>query len=158
RHIAFDVANNAKTRKKILEHYGRLPTEALITNREDLFRMAREVHENARHTLTVDGYHYLFVYTFKGVAGVAFEQLGIDDPSQKALFLHAIAEQMRREGADAIMIVGEMWLARFDPAHPNRSAEDAPDRSDVLTTALALKEGRGLFISSDFTKDDAGKV
>jgi hypothetical protein len=111
----------------------------------DLFENARGLHERAREVLLADGYHDTLAWLFVGGRQVGAMELRPGDQRQKFLMMGQVAEEVRRLGADGVVLTAEAWLATLlpqdDPASELRAGERV-DRGETLATHALHRDGR----------------
>lgn len=102
---------------------------------------AEATFETARKVFLKDGYHAHINFLLRKGVLVQLAESRIDDPGQKYLLSKKLADHVRLSGADAVLLIDEIWTAPFDPAFPYRGAADAPNRSEALAASLAQRDG-----------------
>ncbi|MFY1593086.1 hypothetical protein [Micromonospora sp. WMMD737] len=117
--------------------------------------------KTAKMVLSVDESHHTFAYLLIDDRVVA--QLPMQFPNQetKRLALQRLADEVRRESANGLILVGEQWVAFVHPdedfnAPGFKPARDRPDREEAITVTAMTKDGRLLQAFSIF-KDRGGK-
>jgi hypothetical protein len=65
----------------------------------------------------------------------------IENRAQKYVIMRALANEVIRYGADAVILVNEAWIARADEVGPFQFPAEIPSRLEALTMILARKEG-----------------
>ncbi|HEX4301910.1 MAG TPA: hypothetical protein VHZ78_03905 [Rhizomicrobium sp.] len=120
------------------------------------------LYATARKMFLKDGYHVNMVMMFRGEKPVDLRQLVFEDQGQKYLMMRRLANEVVRRGADAVIMIGEIWSATFDPDKPYRFARDAPERREALIATLIRKCGEPIQLVSTIERKgkqlDLGKV
>lgn len=115
---------------------------------ESTFEVAKRVFLN-------DGYHAHINFLLKDGGVVQLIESRIDDPGQKYLLSKKLGDEVRLSGANAVLLIDEIWTAPYDPAFPYRGAADAPDRGEALVASLARQNGEVIrWISDIYRQDD----
>ena len=140
-------------------HPGKIPETSA-----DLFALAEWHVDVAKRVLAGDGYHNSMVFTF-GPGGIYPQVMLPEDRTQKYLLWNRLAERVERHVDWAVLSVGEVWLARGDPAKLGidptttiRGVEDLPNREEALFVAAAHRDGQARSYTVPFTRDSSGKV
>ncbi|MCA9195615.1 MAG: hypothetical protein KDB03_27775 [Planctomycetales bacterium] len=130
---------------KARERYGKLPaaTDGAFKGPENLEATCQYLFSLARMIMEKDGHHQPFVFylTERGLQLGGFQP---EDRTDKLLIWRSVASEVERLRAYAVIHIAEVWVAQFDPAHPDRSATDSPNRDEAL--ALAAISSRGEYI------------
>jgi hypothetical protein len=66
--------------------------------------------------------------------------------------MRGLAHEATKLDADAVILMGEMWHAKADPAKPYLRAAEASDREEFLTATLVRKEGAPVHLAARFTR------
>ncbi|WP_192178279.1 hypothetical protein [Mesorhizobium amorphae] len=108
--------------------------DSLDTLSEAYFGMIRQVFNR-------DGYHVPMMFFFRGTELVKFFGYEIEDRAQKYVINRSLAQEALRYGADAVLMVNEVWTSLMNEVGPYEFAVDAPNRQEALTMVLVRKEG-----------------
>lgn len=100
-----------------------------------------ELFAAARKMFSVDGYHGTIAFLLKGARPVNMMQLAVQEHGEKYLVMRMLANEVIKYGADGVIILSEMWRARFDSNNPYRRAADAPEKEEFLSALLVTKTG-----------------
>jgi hypothetical protein len=108
----------------------------------------------AKKLLAIDGYHHpmAFVSTDNGIPHPF--QFHMEDRAEKHLLFIELAKMVEQLSAISVIVIGEMWVASFDPSHPDRHAANAPNRTEALYIAGCNKCGDSCCIITPFTRND----
>jgi hypothetical protein len=140
--------------EKTAERYDLDPKKMFSGNTtEDVFK---SLFEQAKKMFLKDGYHITIVLLFKHAKPVGMRELRIEEHGQKYLMMRALANEVIKLGADAAIMIGEIWMAAYDPKHKYRRSQEAPDRKEALAATLVRREGDPIEIFSEIGRGDAG--
>jgi hypothetical protein len=64
-----------------------------------------------------------------------------ENQGQKYLIMRDVAHEVTKYGADAVIVISEVWTSPFDPQKPYQRAVDSPARVEALVATLATKSG-----------------
>ncbi len=121
------------------------------TTTEEVFR---NLFEQAKIMFLKDGYHITVVMLFKNNKPVGLQELRIEEHGQKYLMMRALADEVIKHGADAAIMIGEIWMAAYDPQHKYRRSQDSPDRKEALAATLVRREGDPIELFSDILRGE----
>jgi len=76
-----------------------------------------------------------------------------EDNAQKYLLMRNLAEEVIKHGADAVITIGEVWLAPVASVKPYERAADSSERQEALTAALITKGGMTVEMRAMITRD-----
>ena len=122
---------------------------------DDIETILKNIFEQARTIFLKDGYHRTIVMLFKDKKPVELHELRIEDHGQKYVVMRALADEVTKHGADAAIMIGEIWMAAYDPKHKYRRSADAPDRKEALAATLVRREGDPIQLVSVIERGDA---
>ncbi|MBG7616155.1 hypothetical protein IWC96_12830 [Brevundimonas sp. BAL450] len=129
-------------RAELEAHYGMTPKEMFPKPKgASAEEFAEATFEAARKVFLKDGYHAHINFLLKKGVLVQLAESRIDDPGQKYLLSKKLGDHVRLSGADAVLLIDEIWTAPFDPAFPYRGAAEAPNRGEALAASLAQRDG-----------------
>lgn len=102
-----------------------------LKNAKDLADHAKAWFELAKAMLKRDGHHRP-IALLRLSNTIEVVEVQMETRAQKSLALRMVADLTIKKKASAVFFVNEVWLAAFDPMHPERYAKDAPDRIEAL--------------------------
>lgn len=104
---------------------------------EDMFR---SLFDAAQKVFLKDGYHETIAFLFR--SGKPCQVLGMrpEEHGEKYLMMRMLADEVQRQGADAVIVLAEAWSAPYDPQKPFQRAASSPEKREYLTAALVTKE------------------
>lgn len=136
------------------ERYGFDPREMYAESGET-HDHGRALFAAARKLFLKDGYHRtVFIFLRDGKPAEIPRELRPGEHGHKYMMMRSLAHEAQRIGADAAIIIGESWIARFDPTNPYRRAKDAPDRCEALTLTAVSKTGEPLYIQAEIWRKE----
>jgi hypothetical protein len=65
-----------------------------------------------------------------------------------------LADEVSEQGADGVIMIGEMWKAAADPDNPYKRAADAVDKREVLGATLVRKTGGPVQLTADLCRQE----
>jgi hypothetical protein len=135
--IEFDI----EKAKVAAERFPVDPSTIFADKGASLDSQLNSLFQTARQVFLASGYHDTIVFLFANGVPIEIRQLRPEEHNQKYLMMRGLATEVIRHGADAVIMISEVWSAPFDRANPYRRAADAPDRVELLTASLVRKEG-----------------
>ncbi|KZK76161.1 hypothetical protein PsAD46_05419 [Pseudovibrio sp. Ad46] len=125
------------------ERYG-FDTSKMFSASGDLYEIAREYFEVARRLFLQDGHHVFAVFIFKDKKMINMRELRVDEHGQKYILMRQLANDVLRLGGDAVLIINEVWRAKFKPQYRYRRVAEIPGREEGLAATLIAKDGEPL--------------
>jgi hypothetical protein len=113
-----------------------------------------KLFSTARKMFLKDGYHVTVLALLHKGKPVDLIQLEPEEHGDKYLMMRKIAQQVHKRGADAVIMLGEVWIAPLDVDHRYRRAVDAPNRSEGLQGILVSKSGEPLQYFAEILRTD----
>ena len=114
--------------------------------------IARWFLDRAKAILSADGYHVIVVALFPNDNAPHFMELQPDDQADKYVLMRKLATEVKRIRAHTIVLVAEVWVAKFDKNHPFRHAVEAPDRTEAINVIAASRTGRSVVLTLPFER------
>jgi hypothetical protein len=68
----------------------------------------------------------------------------VENTQQKYVVMRQLADDVMRSGADAAIMIGEVWLTRVDELKPYERPADSPVRTEGLFLDMVSKSGEPL--------------
>lgn len=137
-----EVQLDVSKKGELEEHYGMTTQEMFPkpkgSSAEDF---GEATFQAARRMFLKDGYHSHIIFFLKAGKLVQLSENRIEEPSQKYLMSKKLGDEIRKTGADAVLLIDEIWTAPYDPAFPYRGAANSPDRGEALVASLAQRDG-----------------
>jgi len=113
--------------------------------------------ETARKMFLKDGYHLSIFFLFRDRKLVHLVNLRPEDQAQKYLMMRTLAHEVTKHGADAIIALGEVWIAPADALSPYQRPIDSAAREEALTALLVTKSGNPIQLSAIIQRE-AGEL
>lgn len=117
--------------KELMEHYGDAHVGMFGPKGADEKEIAASLFNTARKVFLKDGYHESIFFLFTKRKLVSLFVIRPESRSQKYLLMRRVAHQVARHGADALIHVGEMWMAPADSVKPYQHAVDSSVREEI---------------------------
>jgi hypothetical protein len=137
----------------LFERYQTTPEE-IFGKGENPEETLQNLFATARKMFAKDGYHVTVVFLLKGTKPVRIMRMIPEEHGEKYLIMRALANEVVKIGADAIILLGEIWKAPFNRDKPYQRAVNSPDRSEALAGTLVSKAGEPVEIYAEITRDD----
>lgn len=121
--------------ERAAKHYG-------IVKGADPFGPPEAILEHAKTVMSTDGYHMALAFVRSGGScGIAI--LPAEDRTEKVVMLLQLEKRVRREGADAVMFISEIWL--YHPNFPRKEGLQVVklERGTPGVTLVALVQRDG---------------
>ena len=100
-----------------------------------------DLFATGRKMFAVDGCHGTFAFLLNGELPLAMISLAVQEHGEKYLVMRMLANEVIKQGADGVIIIGEIWSAPYDSSKPYRRAADAPEKREFLSAILVTKTG-----------------
>lgn len=133
--VKFDLAETEQAAKR----YGLSPKEIIPSPAHGAESILNDLFATARKMFTTDGGHVTISFLLKDAAIVSMTMLNFEEHGEKYLVMRSLANEVIKHGADAVIIIGEVWLAKYDASKPYRRAVDSPEKIELLTGTLVSK-------------------
>lgn len=145
------------TSKEVKEKYGSLIKTSLNekTQPRNLKDFANLIFEWGKHILEVDGHHITLVFFIFPDYSISLMELRPEDRSEKYLMWSKVAEEIKRNGAKAILAISEAWIAPQDQQFPYRPAGESPDKAEALDLCAASNSGEEISFICRFKRIDS---
>ena len=127
--------------KKAAERYPMNPAEVMGRDYESEEAIAAAYFEMVRSVFLKDGYHLPFLFLFRGRKCVRMFPTPAENQQQKYLLMRSLANEVVRYGADATILVDELWMAPASDLAPYQRPAELPTRREALMLALVTKTG-----------------
>lgn len=105
-----------------------------------------------------DGYHITIIFLLRDGALIHMMQIAPEDQGEKYLLMRSIGHEVVKRGADAVVMLGEVWTAAYDATAPYRRAGDAPEKSEAVMATLVSKTGEPIQLSAIIHRKDGGQA
>lgn len=138
---------------KLEERYGVDPTK-MYADSGKVHDHARSLFAVARKMFEKDGHHITLIILLRGGKPIDLRELRPAEHGHKFLMMRTLAQQAKKIGADAAVLLSETWSAPANPAKPYLRAVDSPDRRELLTAIAVSKDGDPLHLSAEILRDD----
>ena len=123
---------------------------------ENLRETCECLFEYARQIFLLDGYHVPIVFLLLPDKGMISMPLRLVEQIDKYLVWRAIGGDVERTNADAVIAIGEIWQAPYDPVHPYRGATQSPERQEALTLNALSKDNEAVSLSCKIVRSAEG--
>lgn len=147
--VEIDLTETVKAAKR----YGLDPKEILPSSAVDSESILNNLFATARKMLTIDGSHITIAFLLKGAAMASMVTLNMEEHGEKYLVMRKLADEVIKHGADAVIVIGEVWSARFDASKPYRRAVDSPEKDEFLTGTLVSKFGEPIHLRAKIIRN-----
>lgn len=148
--VEIDLAETEQAAKR----YGLDPKEMFPSSALGPESILNDLFATARKMFTIDGHHITIAFLIKGAAMVSMAKLNFEEHGEKYLVMRKLANEVVKHGADAVIIIGEVWSARFDASKPYRRAVDSPEKNEFLSATLVSKRGNPVQLHAQIIRDN----
>jgi hypothetical protein len=88
-----------------------------------------------------DGYHRSVLLLFRDRKPIRPIEIRVENLLQRYVLMRQLADEVTKSGADAAIMIGEVWIARADELKPYERPADSPVRTEGLSLAMVSKNG-----------------
>lgn len=136
------VKVNSKSFSNLVKRYGEDAFKAIRRNYESdadlaagFFALARRVFLRDRHHLTI-----LLLFRDRELIRQPI-QINVENTAQKYVVMRQLAVEAQKSGADAAMLIGEVWMAEAHDLKPYERPKDTTKRREALTLQFINNSG-----------------
>jgi hypothetical protein len=126
------------------KRYGLKPETVFGADTTSEEAIAANLFRTARTMFLKDRYHKSILFLLRERKPVQISEIRSENQGQKYLIMRDIAHEVIKYGADAVILIGEVWTSPFDPQKPYRRAADSPAREEALVATLAVRSGESV--------------
>lgn len=131
---------------------------SFIKNKLDnLKHFSESLFEIAKSLLCINGGHVTIVKLILPNDKIFLMPIEIRDNSEKFLIWSMVADEVKRTGAKAILVISEVWVGPEDPKLPVRPSE-SPDRTEGLELTVVSDRGEEFLFFCPFERIDGSIV
>jgi len=131
RHVRAKV--DAAAVATLIERYGGNPFEAMQRDYKTNADLAAGYFALMRGVFLRDGYHLTLLFLFRERKLIKTPiQVVVENVQQKYAIMRQLASEVTKSGADAAMLVGEVWHTRASELKPYERPAVSPVRKEVL--------------------------
>jgi len=112
---------------------------------QNLFAAARKLFITDRHHVTV-------AFLLRGGRPVRIARLQLDEHGEMYLIMRWLANEVVRQDADAVILLGEVWKAPVESVGRYQGAADSPQRMEALSATLVTKTGEPITLSASIER------
>ncbi len=145
-----DTANVAA----LLDRYGRNALEAMRRDYKTDADLAAGYFAMARAVFLRDGYHSSILLLFRDRRPIRPIQVNVENVQQKYVVMRQLADEVTKSGADAVVMIGEVWQTRADELKPYERPADSPVRTEALVLSLVSKRGEPLDFFAEIIREE----
>lgn len=135
-------APSKKQLKKLRKRYGESPLFKDQAAPKDFEAVCKQFFEQAKWVMEKDGYHVFLVVLLLGNVPIAIHQLEPSDKADKFRMMNEMASEVRKVGADGVLMISEVWHAPFDASQPFKGASDCENKNEALLLVASDKSGK----------------
>lgn len=149
REIPFDLEEAEEAASK----FSVSPEEIFPSGEASATDVLRSLFDTARKIFMTSGYHDTIYFLLLDGVPIHIGGMRPEDQGQKYLIMRNLGEEVSRRGADAVIMLGEMWVSAYDPTKPYQRAALASDRKEYLTASLVQKIAEPLQLMAEISRD-----
>jgi hypothetical protein len=135
------------------DRYGESTFEALTRDYKTDADLATGYFSVARATFLRDGYHQSILLLFRDRKPIGPIGIRTDNTQQKYIVMRQLADEVTKSGADAALLIGEVWVARSDQLKPYERPADSPVRTEGLSLEMVSKNGEPISRFAKIVRD-----
>ena len=139
--------------KLIAERYGDAHRNMFGPKNAGNEQIARSLFLTARRVFEIDGYHQSMIFLVREGKVVHLFGIRPEDHAEKYMVMRTVADEVAKYDADAVIQLGEIWLAPADPLNPFQRPEESPKREEAITATLVSKFGQPLMLSAQIVRE-----
>ncbi len=151
------VKMDAAELAKLMDRYGSNAFEALKREYKTDAELAAGYFAVAKAMFLRDGYHRSILLLFRDRKLIKPIEVRTEGTFQKYVVMRQLADEVTKSGADAAILIGEVWLARADELRPYERPADSLARTEGLSLEMVSKNGEPLNCVARIVRE-AGKV
>jgi hypothetical protein len=138
--------------KKAKKRYGDGHYWKRLNDVTTLLEVGQIYFEAARQIMLRDGHHATMFVLLKGVAQIDLIVAPPENRLAKYMLMRDVARRVRRIGADGLLCLGEIWLARPEDIPRGGFAVDAVKRGEALVLWGANAQGEVIDLSAEIER------
>lgn len=138
---------------KAVARYPINPVEVMGRDYESEDAIAAAYFEMVRSVFLRDGYHLPFLFLFRNRKLVQMIPTPVENQQQKYLLMRRLAHEVTKSGADAAIMVYELWLAPHSNLVPYKQPSELPTRKEGLGLTLVTKAGEPVQFMAIINRD-----
>ena len=138
------IKADAKNLAEVLGRYGENAFEALRVDGKTDASLAAEYFALARTVFLRDGHHNSILLLVRDRIPIRTIEIRVENVQQKYVLMRQLADEVTKSGADAVVLIGEVWLAHADELKPYERPADSPIRTEALALQMASKSAEPL--------------
>ena len=136
---------------ELVDHYGGNAFEAMRRDYNSDAELAAGYFALAQTIFLRDGYHCSILLLFRDRKLVRPVEFSVENVQQKYVLMRQLADEVSKSGANAAILIGEVWLARADELKPYERPVDSPIRTEALVAQMVTKSGDPLDLLARIT-------
>ena len=142
---------------KLTGRYGSNAVEAMKREYKTDIELAAGYFAVAQAVFLRDGYHRSILLLFRNRKLIRPIEVRVEGAFQKYVVMRQLADEVTKSGADAAILIGEVWLTRADEVRPYERPADSSVRTEGLFLDMVSKNGEPLNCVARIVRE-AGKV
>ncbi len=138
---------------EIFDRYKGNPFAGLNRDPKNDFDIAETFLSAARRVFLNDGYHDSIMIFLRDHRPIKVSKIVVDTVQQKYLLMRQLATEVIKTGADAVILIGEVWTARADQLRPYERPVELQERREGLALHMASKLGEPVGFFAEISRD-----
>jgi hypothetical protein len=110
----------------LADRYGANTLDAKKRSYKTDFELAEGYFTAALAVFLRDGHHRTFLLLFRDRRLIRPMEIRVENAQQKYVLMRQLADEVTKSGADAVVMIGEVWLARADELKPSTDRVSGP--------------------------------
>ena len=107
----------------------------------------------ARAVFVRDGYHRSILLLLRDRRLIKPIEIRPQNVQQKYLMMRQLADEVVKSGADAAVLIGEVWLSRAEELKPYERPADSTTRTEALSLDMVSKTGEPIDFLARITRE-----
>jgi hypothetical protein len=128
----------------LTDRYGENTFEAMTRDYKSDAELAAGYFMVAQAMFLRDGYHRSILLLFRDRKPIRPIEIRVENTHQKYVLMRQLADEVTKSGADAAILIGEVWMASADELKPYERPADSPVRTEGLSLDMVSKNGEPL--------------
>jgi hypothetical protein len=136
----------------LVNRYGKAPFDAMKLDYKTDAELAAGCFAMARAIFLRDGYHRSILLLLRDRKLLKPIEIRVENTHQKYVVMRQIADEVTKSGANAAIMIGEVWSARIDQLKPYERPTESALRTEGLFLDMVSKNGEPINCFSEILR------
>lgn len=137
----------------LMDRYGKNALDAMRRDCKTDAELVAGFFAMARAIFLRDGYHRSILLLLRDRKLIRPIEIRVENTHQKYVVMRQLADDVTKSGADAAIMIGEVWVTRADQLKPYERPADSPVRTEGLSLDMVSKGGEPLHCFAKIIRD-----